>query len=337
MLKRGFINSEQWVRHTWQNRLQTLFLLLFLGGYLLLLGWMILGEVAAIWFLLFGGFIFLSSQAGSPHLLMKLSHARLLSSHQAPELHSILRKLSIKAGLSSIPALYYLPTRQPNALAIGSRHEPVIAVSDGLLRILNPREMACVLAHEISHLRNDDIRTMQLAELAGRLTNCLSLLGQGLLLLNLPLLLFADYSVNLIAVLLLVFAPQISTFVQLGLSRIREYDADLGAVRLTGDPEGLANALWKLNRREKALWKRLLLPGNRLPVWLRTHPPTGERVRRLLALRAKHVNIINAGADTETLGVRGRNTDIAKKGPDLFFHLPLFRAIQPFQKSEFHF
>jgi len=86
-------------------------------------------------------------------------------------------------------------------------------------------------------------------------------------------------------VLLLIFAPQLAVLAQLGLSRTREYDADLNAAALTGDPEGLASALVKIEGRQRRLLD-LLLPGWGLPEpsWLRTHPPTEERIRRLLAL-----------------------------------------------------
>ncbi len=116
---------------------------------------------------------------------------------------------------------------------------------------------------------------MQLAELAARLTRVLSLFGQVLLLLNLPLLLFTDQIINWGPVLILIFAPQISTLVQLGLSRVREFNADLGAAALTDDPQGLASALQKIERHSNSFIRRLL-PIASLPHWLRTHPPPGS-------------------------------------------------------------
>lgn len=91
-----------------------------------------------------------------------------------------------------------------------------------------------------------------------------------------------------VAVIVLMAAPTIGGLLQMALSRTREYDADLGAAMLTGDPDGLASALLKLEHAQKRLWEGLMLPGGRIPdpSVLRTHPPTDERVRRLMALKA---------------------------------------------------
>ena len=86
------------------------------------------------------------------------------------------------------------------------------------------------MAHEISHLRNDDIRVMSLAALSGRVTGAFSLFGMLLLLFSLPLMLVSQVHVNWLALALLIFAPQLSALAQLGLSRVREYRADLSAV-----------------------------------------------------------------------------------------------------------
>jgi heat shock protein HtpX len=128
---------------------------------------------------------------------------------------------------------------------------------------------------------------MGLADLFSRLTSVLSLFGQLLLLVNLPLLLMSQVTINWFAILILIFAPHLSALAQLGLSRTREYDADLNASRLTGDPEGLARALTAIDRLQGDWLERVLLPGRRLPEpsLLRTHPPTQQRVARLLALQ----------------------------------------------------
>ncbi len=282
MLRRSPIDRSRWFCQLWRNRLHTALLLAFLGGYLLSLGWLIWGPAAAIWLLVIGGTL-LVVPTGSPRLLMKLHGARPLSRWQAPQTYQIIHQLAQQAELGKLPKLYYLPMRQPNAMAVGSHDEPIIAISEGLLRLLNQRELIGVLAHEISHLRNDDLRVMRLADLASRLTNSLSLFGQLLLLVNLPLVFLTDVDINWLLVFILIFAPQVSTLAQLGLSRVREYNADLGAATLTGDPEDLASTLQKIQRNTSG-FRHQLLPGYSLPHWLRTHPPTKERVRRLLEL-----------------------------------------------------
>jgi heat shock protein HtpX len=173
-----------------------------------------------------------------------------------------------------------------NAFTVGNRADSAIALTDGLLRRLTMREITAVLAHEVSHVANNDMWVMGLADLVSRITSTLSLFGQMLVLINLPLLMLGGVTLPWLPLLLLVAAPTISALLQLALSRAREYDADLDGAQLTGDPAGLASALQKLERYQGGLLERVLLPGRRIPdpSLLRTHPHTEERVRRLLAL-----------------------------------------------------
>jgi heat shock protein HtpX len=173
-----------------------------------------------------------------------------------------------------------------NAFALGSRSRPYVAVTDCLLRRLDPRELAGVLAHEISHIRSNDLRVMGLADMLSRGTRMLSWIGQLLLIINLPLMLTGQVMVPWLAILVLLVAPTASALLQLALSRTRELDADLNAVRLTGDPRGLARALARLEQLKGGILSRILLPerGNPEPSLLRTHPVTEQRIRRLLEL-----------------------------------------------------
>lgn len=218
--------------------------------------------------------------------LLSLYGARRLAPHELPEAQRILASLARRAELPAVPDLHYLPSAVPNAFAVGSPESSAIAVSDGLLRILSLRELTGVLAHETSHIAHRDLWIMGLADVMSRVTALMSLVGQFILLVNLPLLLVGAVVVPWIVPLLLLFAPTIMSLLQLALSRAREFDADLGAARLTGDPMGLASALEKLERRQGRFWEEILLPGRRIPdpSLLRTHPPTEERVRRLSEL-----------------------------------------------------
>jgi heat shock protein HtpX len=194
--------------------------------------------------------------------------------------------LAARAGLPAAPTLYYVPSAMINAFAVGTRGNSAIAVTDALLRALSPRELAGVLAHELSHVRNNDMWVMELADLFSRMTSWFSSVGQILLVINLPLTMFSEYAVSWAAILILVLAPTLSALMQLALSRIREYDADLGATELTGDPRGLALALVKMERYQGRFIEQIFFPGRRLPdpSLLRTHPPTQERIERLLEL-----------------------------------------------------
>lgn len=271
-------------QHTLANRLQTGLLLAFLAAYPALLGWLLWGGDVVVWLALFGLLFAFFSPVNSPQWVMRLARAKPLPVSQAPRLHQIVAELSTRARLEAVPQLYYLSSRQLNAFAVGRSQHSAIAVSAGLTKILDRDEVEAVVAHEISHLANDDIRVMSLAALSGRMTGFFSLVGLLMLLFSLPLILFSGMHINWLALALLIFAPQLSTLAQLGLSRVREYQADLTAAQLLGSPQALITALTRIEHYSKPLWQRLL-PGYSLPGFLRTHPPTAERVRRLQGLR----------------------------------------------------
>ncbi len=173
-----------------------------------------------------------------------------------------------------------------NAFATGRRSDAAIVLSDGLLRHLNLRELAGVLAHEVSHVANGDIQVMSFADTVSRITGLLGLLGQVLLVASIPLLLLGLEVPPLGALLVLLAGPTLSALAQLALSRNREYEADRSAAELSGDPAGLASALDKLERYQARFWEQMLLPGRALPdpSLLRSHSPTEERITRLLEL-----------------------------------------------------
>jgi heat shock protein HtpX len=280
------MNDAIWLRHRLLNWLQSLFLLLFMAAFLALVGWLLWGEQGVVSLSISLLLLLLLNPAIHPELLMRLYGARRLSREEAPGLWATLEELSRRAGLPRVPELWYLPSGIINAFSSGRREHAVVAVSQGLLEALEPRELAAVLAHEISHIRSDDTWVMGLADLFSRLTSVLSLFGQLLILVNLPLLLLHQVQIDWFVILLLVAAPTVTLLAQLGLSRTREFDADLNAVRLTGDPQALASALVKIDRYSGNYLEQLLWPGKGLPEpsWLRTHPPTEERVRRILSL-----------------------------------------------------
>ncbi len=280
------MEESAWRRHRLANGLQSLLLLAFLGAFLGLVGWLLWGREGLVSLAVTLPFLLLLNPAVNPRLLMRLYGARRLREADAPGLLATVAELARRAGLEKPPALFYIPTPLINAFSTGRRDDAVVAVSAGLLRTLTPRELAAVLAHEISHIRADDTWVMGIADLFSRLTSVFSLFGQFLLLINLPLLLVQQTPINWAAIALLIFAPTLSALAQLGLSRTREYDADLNAVQLTGDPQALASALVKVDRYNGNYLEQILLPGRGVPEpsWLRTHPPTEERIRRILAL-----------------------------------------------------
>lgn len=272
----------------WRNGLQSALLLTAMAALWALLGWLLAG-VPFMFFMLAGGLIMLvGGLSVSSRLVLALYGARPLLPGQAPALRALLGDLAQQAGLAQVPLLYHVPSGMLNAFSVGTRQDAVVVLTDGLVRSLSWRELAGVLAHELSHVRHNDIWVMALADLVSRMTHMLALLGWLMLLLNLPLLLFTDQAIPWGVLLVLLLAPSVSALLQLALSRQREYEADRAAAALTGDPQGLASALLRLDGLQGNWLSQVLLPGRRAPdpSLLRTHPPTEERVRRLLALGA---------------------------------------------------
>jgi heat shock protein HtpX len=222
----------------------------------------------------------------SRSVLLRAYRARPLGPRDWPDGVEMLAVLAARAGLPRVPELWYVPSQLPNAFAMGRPEESVVCVSDGLLRLLTPREMAGVLAHEVAHIANRDLWIMGIADAMSRAVSLASWFGQLLLLVNLPLLLGGAATIPWIVPLVLIFSPTVMALLQLALSRSREFDADLGAARLTGDPLGLASALARLERRVGRYWEDIFLPGRRIPEpsLLRTHPPSEERIARLMEL-----------------------------------------------------
>jgi heat shock protein HtpX len=254
----------------------------------------------------------------SRRMLLSAYRAERLTGREAPGLIAALAELTRRAGLPRIPALYYVPSQLPNAFAMGSPQDSTICVTEGLLRLLDGRELAGVLAHEVSHIANRDLWIMGLADVMSRLVSLASWIGQFLLLVNLPLVIAGTVLVPWHVVAILVFAPALMALVQLGLSRTREYDADRAAAELTGDPEGLIRALAKLERRVGRFWEEMLLPGRRNPdpSLLRTHPPTDSRISRLRELAASGTAPIPAvtGYPTERMPAAGTTPRFRRLG-----------------------
>jgi heat shock protein HtpX len=263
--------------------------LLLIAGMLLLLsalGWFLMGIPGVALLAALGVVAVIIGRRVSPRLIVRMYGGRPLGEGQAPILYQIVNELSERAGLSRPPRLCYLPSQMINSFTVGSRRESLIVLTDGLLRSLNAREIQNVLAHEIAHVKNNDLRVMGLADFVSRMTIWLSVAGQFLLVLNLPLIFASGYSIPWMAIAVLIVAPAGSTLLQLALSRTREFDADLDAVRITRDPQGLAAALTKLERLQASFLDHIFFPGRRNPEpsLLRTHPATEDRVRRLLDL-----------------------------------------------------
>ena len=291
------------------------FLLVGLLAFILgLMGWLLGGTQFALMAVGFVVLLYLINPMVPPQVILRLQKVRRLDYHEAPHLYDMMQKLSERARLPQLPILYYSPSDMMNAFTIGNRKYSAVAVTEGLLRHLDRNEIGAVLAHEISHLRHNDLRIMGFAALSHQLVQMLALMGQFLLLLNLPLYLLGHYTISWTAILLLIFAPSLSAMLQLALSRTREYRADIGAAELMGDGRALASALMKMEFFQKRYLRGLFWPAYKpIPAGtlLRTHPPTKDRVRRLL------------GADDHRLTINNKTSvPLNEIPPRVFWHSP---------------
>jgi heat shock protein HtpX len=149
---------------------------------------------------------------------------------------------------------------------------------------MSAREIAGVLAHEISHIASGDLAVMGMADLITRMTRTLSMVGLVLVLFNIPIAAVGGDYLPWGALILLVVAPILSFLLQMALSRAREFEADHGAVNISGDPQALAQALEKLEIQQSGFLRHVFLPHQpgTEPSLLRSHPITEERVQRIL-------------------------------------------------------
>lgn len=268
-----------------RNALQGLAMLTGMVLIFAMIAWMFFGSSGLLVIVGVGLVLALVRPKVPTSWVLQMYGAQPLPARAAPDLHRAVAILADRAGLAQMPRLYYVPSRLTNAFTTGYGNDAALAVTDGILRRLTARQLVGVLAHEISHIRAGDTRIMNLSDTIARLTHGFAYLGIWIIPLTLPLTFTGDFR-PLLTGLALLMLPLLTTVLQLGLSRSREYDADLTAAALTGDPEGLASALESLERADGGIWERLMVPRRRSPdpALLRTHPPTEERARRLRAL-----------------------------------------------------
>ena len=275
------VKRRQRVRNAAQSTLLLGCLLAVAAG----VGRLLLGAVGLLWLTVLAAVLFLLRPRIPARVVLGMFRARPLPRGEAPELHWIVDRLVERAGLHHRPAVYYVPSPEPNSFCVGRGSAAVLAVSDGLLRQMPRRELTGGLAHEVGHLHAGDAAVMTLTDAISRLAQGLALLA--FLFLPVALVAAAQEDVGPLLVCgVLIALPVVVTLLQLALSRAREFDADLSAARLTGDPEGLARALEILEAATGRMWERVLVARTRLPdpLLLRTHPSTEERTRRLRAL-----------------------------------------------------
>jgi heat shock protein HtpX len=268
------------------NQIQTWMLLAGMITLVLVLGYLLGGITGVIWAGAAGIGMSVFGQQNRQSWVLRMLGARKLPEERAAWLYGVVRELSRRAGLDYQPDIYWVPHQQLNAFAVGQEGWAAIAVTQGLLNHMERRDIINILAHEISHLANGDLKVMTTAAIVSRVTALFSTVGQLLLFINLPLLLIGRSTISWLAIVLLLLAPWLSGILQTAISRTREFEADLGAVKLTRDPLGLAQALQKLERSFRRRYVGMPLPGfqrGQHPLFA-THPQTEDRVERLRSM-----------------------------------------------------
>jgi len=274
------------------NQLKTILLLGALSALVVAAGaalgpqWMWGSLVLALGMNLFAWFF-------SDRLVLRMSGAREVSREEAVELHRMVEELSTKAGLPK-PRVFLIDAPHANAFATGRNPEKAaVAVTRGLLEVLSPREVRGVLAHEIAHVANRDVLV---ATVAAGLATAVTHLAHVFAFSGLMGSRDQEEGHGASGLLFAIAAPIGATLVQLGISRSREYMADETGARLSGDPLALASALEKLHREadvapaqaEPATASLYIVNPfgslGGLTGLFSTHPPAGERVRRLRAM-----------------------------------------------------
>jgi len=275
------------------NNLKTFLLLTILTLLLVWIGGMIAGVAGAFFAFLIALIMNIVSYWWSDKIVLGMYRAKEILPQDNPELHRMVEKLSIAAKIPK-PKLWLVPLDVPNAFATGRnlKHSS-IAVTRGLLNLLNPEEIEGVISHEISHIKNRDILISTIAAtIAGAIMTIAywarwaAFLGAGTS--------DEDSAGGVLGLLFLsILAPIAALIVQLAISRTREYGADATGANLTGNPLSLASALEKIEgwarRRPLAgvspstahLFIVNPFRGDWLMRLFSTHPPTEERIRRL--------------------------------------------------------
>jgi heat shock protein HtpX len=276
--------------HRHHNGLKTALLIGGLSAFLLLVGQLLGGRNGLVIALFIAFGINFFGYWNSDKLALRAMRARPVSEAEQPEMYRIVRELSTRAR-QPMPRLYVSPTDAPNAFATGRNpRNAAVCCTEGILRILNERELRGVLGHELMHVYNRDILT---ASIAAAIASAITFVAQFALF-------FGggddeDRPNPVAAIALMILGPLAAGVIQMAISRTREYDADEDGATLTDDPLALASALRKLEygtrdrplppERDLVNASHMMIAnpfrGDGLSRMFRTHPPMADRIARL--------------------------------------------------------
>lgn len=275
------------------NTVKTIGLMVFMTVLLVFVGAAIGGRSGMIFAFGLAVLMNFGSYWFSDKIVLRMYNAQPVTEAQAPELHAIVRTLVQKAGMP-MPKVYIIPEETPNAFATGRNPEhAVVAVTQGIMRILSREELSGVIAHELAHIKHRDMLT---GTIVATIAGAISMLAQ-----------MAQWAMifgggrrdddrdgsPIAALVMMIVAPIAAMLVQMAISRTREFEADKGGAGIAGSPSGLANALLKLERGSQVvpmtdprpatahMFIVNPLTGGGLMKLFSTHPPIAERVKRL--------------------------------------------------------
>jgi heat shock protein HtpX len=285
------------------NTFRTTILLAVLTALLVWIGDMLGGRQGAIIALLLAGGMNFFSYWFSDKIVIKMYGGQEVTAQDDPELYGLVQDLAQRAGLP-MPKVYVLPQDTPNAFATGRNAEhAAVAVTDGIRRILDKRELAGVLAHELTHVKNRDILVSTIAATLAGAISYIAQMAQWAMIFGGNRDRDEEGGGGIFGlIVMMIVAPIAAMLIQMAVSRSREYGADEGGAKITGDPLALASALKKLhmgaqnipleanNATANATAHMFIvnpLTGHGLASLFSTHPPMEERIARLEAMAGK--------------------------------------------------
>jgi heat shock protein HtpX len=278
------------------NTVKTALLLGALTGLLMLIGGLIGGRGGVYIAFIFALILNFGSYWFSDKIVLKMYKAQEVSESVAPELYSIVRNLALKAALP-MPRVYIIPEETANAFATGrNAQHAVVAVTEGIRRILNREELEGVIAHELSHIKNGDMLISSIAATIAGAIGMLATMAQWAAIFGGGSSNDDDHGGIIGLIAMAIFAPLAAAIIQLAISRSREYMADASGARITKNPYGLAAALEKLTKASQ------IIPMNANPSTAHlfivnpltrkslmnlfsTHPPLEDRITRLRSMK----------------------------------------------------
>lgn len=268
-----------------------------LSVLLVLMGNALFGQSGAVMFFFIALALNFFSYFYSDKIAIKMTRSYPVSEAEAPDLYAIVGKLSNRAGIP-MPKLFVTPSDQPNAFATGRNPaHSAVAVTEGIMRLLNRSEVEGVLAHELAHIKNRDVLIGTVAAAIAGAISMMASAFQWAAIFGMGRGDDDEGGAGLIGGLAMaIIAPIAAMIIQMAISRSREYSADATGARLAGSPDGLANALLKLesaahripmqvNPAASHLFIVNPLSGTSLAKLFSTHPPIQERVDKLRSIK----------------------------------------------------